>query len=100
MFVGANSSGLCQFRNVARGEPTKTIAHARAAGETRFTVYCERHGCRHRAELALDELKLPDETIFVDIPRLLNFVWAKCGSRDVKVMPIFPPARGQPGHAD
>jgi len=83
---------------MARGAPTKTIAHARAAGETRFTVYCEHHGCGHRAELAFDQLRLPDSAIFVHIPRLLNFVCSKCGSRDVKVMPIFPPARGQPGH--
>jgi hypothetical protein len=83
---------------VSRGEPTKTIANARAAGETRFTVHCGRIECGHRAELAFDAIKLPDETIFVHIPRLLNFVCSKCGSRDVKVMPIFPPARGQPGH--
>jgi hypothetical protein len=89
---------LCQSRNMARGEPTKTIGNARAAGETRFTVHCGRIECGHRAELAFDEIRLPDETIFVHIPRLLNFVCSKCGSRDVKVMPIFPPARGQPGH--
>jgi hypothetical protein len=70
---------------VSRGEPTKTIANARAAGETRFTVHCGRIECGHRAELAFDAIKLPDETIFVHIPRLLNFVCSKCGSRDVKV---------------
>jgi hypothetical protein len=43
---------------MARGEPTKTIGQARAAGETRFTVYCEGNGCGHRAELAFDEMKL------------------------------------------
>lgn len=48
--------------------------------------------------MRFDELRLPDETIFIHIPRLLNFLCSKCGSRDVKVMPIFPPARGQPGH--
>jgi hypothetical protein len=79
-----------------RGGPTKTIGQARAAGETRFTIFCERHGCGHRAELAFDQLRLPDSAIFVHIPQLLNFVCSKCGSRDVKVMPIFPPARGQP----
>ena len=43
------------------GEPTKTIAHARAGGETALTVHC------------------------------LRF-------ENVKVMPIFPPARGTPGY--
>jgi hypothetical protein len=70
---------LCQSRNMARGEPTKTIGNARAAGETRFTVHCGRIECGHRAELAFDEIRLPDETIFVHIPRLLNFVCSKCG---------------------
>jgi hypothetical protein len=65
--------------------PTKTIGHARAAGETRFTVHCGQIECGHRAEMAFDEMKLPDETIFVHIPRLLNFVCSKWGSRDVKV---------------
>jgi hypothetical protein len=78
-------------------QPTKTIANSRAAGETR-TVDCERMGCGHRAQMRFDELRLPDETIFIHIPRLLNFLCSKFGSRDVKVMPIFPPARGQPGH--
>jgi hypothetical protein len=35
----------------------------------------------------------PDETIFVHIPRLLNFVCSKCGSRDVKVRRSYPPGR-------
>jgi hypothetical protein len=85
---------------MTRGEPTKTIAQARSAGETCFTVHCGRVECGHRAEMTFDEIKLPDSTIFVHIPRLLNFVCTNCGSRDVKVMPIFPPARGQPGHRD
>jgi hypothetical protein len=39
---------------MARGEPTKTIGNARAAGETRFTVHCGRIECGHRAELAFE----------------------------------------------
>lgn len=85
---------------MARGEPTKTIGHAKAAGETRFTIYCERHGCGHQAELAFADLQLPDDAIFVHIPRLLNFVCSNCQSQDVKVVPIFPRARGQAGHRE
>jgi hypothetical protein len=81
---------------MARGEPTKTIADAKRAGETRFTIYCERHGCGHRAEMAFDQLRLPDSAIFVHIPRLLNFVCSKCGSReDERFESIFEP-KGQP----
>jgi hypothetical protein len=43
--------------------PSKTIAHARAAGETRFTIHCRRIECGHRAELAFEELRLPGETM-------------------------------------
>ena len=37
--------------------------------------------------------------IFVDVPKHRQFVCTKCGSRNVKVMPIFPAARGMPGYA-
>lgn len=83
---------------MARGEPTKTVRQAKAAGETHFTIRCRRMECGHRATMAFDELRLPEETIFVHIPRLLNFVCTKCQSRDVKVMPIFPAARGTRSH--
>jgi hypothetical protein len=83
---------------MARNPPTKTIAHARAAGETQFTVHCEAAGCYHQAVMSFDELGLPDETIFVHIPHVRGFVCSKCGSRNVNVKPIFPPARGTPGH--
>jgi hypothetical protein len=32
--------------------------------------------------------------IFVDVPQHRRFVCTKCGSRNVKVMPIFPPDEG------
>jgi hypothetical protein len=67
---------------MARGEPTKAIAHARAGGETAIKTF--------------EELKLWNDMIFVDVPRHRHFVCTQCGSRNVKVMPIFPPARGTP----
>jgi hypothetical protein len=76
--------------------PTKTIADARAAGETALTVHClnmARH-CYHQAPKSFDELKLPDEMIFVHIPQHRPFVCTQCGGRTVKVMPIFPEKRG------
>jgi hypothetical protein len=48
--------------------------------------------------MSFNELGLPDETIFVYIPRVRGFVCSKCGSRNVKVMPIFPPAKGMSGY--
>jgi len=35
---------------MARGEPTKTIAHARAGGEIALTVHCLGFGCYHQAQ--------------------------------------------------
>lgn len=83
---------------MARNPPTKTIGHARAGGETEFMVYCEMAGCYHQAAMTFDALGLPDDTIFVDIPRVRGFVCTKCQSKRVKVMPIFPKARGTPGY--
>src|SRR4051794_9857918 len=41
---------------MARGEPAKTIGHARAGGETKLTIHCL--GCCHRAVKTFEELKL------------------------------------------
>ena len=45
----------------------------------------------------LEELKLWNDMIFVDVPQHRHFVCSQCGGRNVKVMPIFPSARGTPG---
>ena len=84
---------------MSRGEPTKTIAHARAAGETALTAHCLGVGCYHQAVKTFEELKLWNDIIFVDVPKHRHFVCTKCGGRNVRVMPIFPPARGTPGYA-
>ena len=51
---------------MARGEPTKTVGHARAGGEKALTVHCL--GCYHQAVKTFEELKLWNDMIFVDIP--------------------------------
>jgi hypothetical protein len=53
-----------------RGEPTKTIGHARAGGETALTVHCL--GCYHQAVKTFEELKLWNDLIFVAGPPLLQ----------------------------
>ena len=57
-------------RKMSRGEPTKTIAHARAAGETALTVHCTAAGCYHQAVKTFDELKLWNDMVFVDVPSI------------------------------
>jgi hypothetical protein len=78
-------------------EPTKTIAEARAAGQTALTVHCLGTGCYHQAVKTFVELRLWNDMIFVDVPKHRRLVCTKCGSRNVKVRPIFPPRRGTPG---
>src|SRR4051812_31609447 len=84
--------------NRSRGEPTKTIGHARAAGETALTVHCLAQGCCHQAVKTFEELKLWNDMIFVDVPQHRRQVCSQCGGRNIKVMSIFPAARGTPGY--
>jgi hypothetical protein len=51
---------------MSRGEPTKTVGHARAGGEEALTVHCL--DCYHQAVKTFEELKLWNDMIFVDIP--------------------------------
>jgi hypothetical protein len=50
---------------MARGEPTKTIGHARAGGETALTVHCL--DCYHQAVKTFEELRLWNDMIFVGV---------------------------------
>jgi hypothetical protein len=67
---------------MARGEPTKTIAHAKAGGETALTVHCLGFGCYHQAVKTFEELKLWNDVIFVDVPKHRRFVCSQCGGRE------------------
>jgi hypothetical protein len=78
--------------------PTKTIAHARAGGETALTVHCLGQGCHHQAVKRFEELKLWNDMIFVEVPQHRRLVSSKCGGRDLKVMPMFPARKGTPGY--
>ena len=46
---------------------TKTIAHARAGGETALTVHCL--DCYHQAVKTFEEGTALNDMIFVDIPK-------------------------------
>jgi hypothetical protein len=81
---------------MSHNPPTKTIGHARAGGEAELTVHCL--GCYHQAVKTFEELKLWNDMIFVDVPKHRRLVCSQCGSRNLKVMPIFPAARGTPGY--
>jgi hypothetical protein len=75
------------------------IAHSRARGETAVRVHCAANlVCVHSAVKAFEELNLPDEMIFIHVPRYRKFICSKCGSRKEVVRPIFPPAFGTPDY--
>jgi hypothetical protein len=63
---------------MARGEPAKTIGHARAGGETKLTIHCL--GCCHQAVKRFEELKLWNDMIFVDVPKHRHFVCSKAAA--------------------
>jgi hypothetical protein len=61
---------------MARGEPTKTIAHARAGRETALTVHCLGFGCHHQAVKTFNELKLWNDMIYAEVAKHRRFVCA------------------------
>jgi hypothetical protein len=79
---------------MARCEPTKTIGNARAGCQKALTIHCLGPECHHQAVKTFEKLKLWNDMIFVDVPKYRRLVCSKCGSWNVKVMPIFPAALG------
>ena len=74
-----------------------TIAETRRHGVTHLFVTCERQFCRQTRRLALDDLymppgrqKLPEHTVFRDLPNVCRWRCLKCGSRKVSVMAHWP----------
>jgi hypothetical protein len=54
-------------------------------GLTAFSVWCTR--CRHAGRFTFDALALPDNLVFVDIPRARRFLCTGCGARSPAVIP-------------
>ena len=73
---------------MSKGEATKTIADARASGETALTVHCLAQGCYHQAAKTFEELW--NDMIFVDVPQYRRLVCTKCGSRKVSIRSVWP----------
>jgi hypothetical protein len=83
------------------GVPLPNVGDARAHGEDSLIVYCETRdlSCSHSRVFSFDELRLPDEMIFIHVPRYRRFVCTRCGSRTATVRAVLPPAHGTPGYA-
>ncbi|MDD5277709.1 MAG: hypothetical protein PHR16_16705 [Methylovulum sp.] len=67
--------------------PLPTVGDTRAQGITALSVTCESPNCRWSSYSAFDALRLPDDMVFVEIPRHRRFVCSRCGGRRVGVMP-------------
>jgi hypothetical protein len=79
-----------------------TIGDERAHGETSLIVYCSKRveWCSQSKVFTFEELALPDEMIFIHVPRYRKFVCTFCGSRIAVVRAVMAPAKGTPGHVE
>ena len=68
------------------GAAPPTIASCCRQKMTGFTVHCGAP-CRHVGRVAFDALRLPDTTIFIEIPKLRRIVCQACGRRASEIMP-------------
>ena len=57
-----------------------TIGDSRRMGMTTVSVHCAAP-CGHVAKLAFDDLRLPDSTVFIEIPLKRRLVCRACGRR-------------------
>jgi hypothetical protein len=62
--------------------PLPTIADNKRLGMTGFRVECATLYCHHTKRVEFDALGLPDDTVFLDIPKLRRFVWEEGGGRE------------------
>jgi hypothetical protein len=65
--------------------PLPTIADTKRLGMSGLRVECSTLYCHHEKRVGFDALGLPDDTVFLDIPKLRRFVCEKCGGREAKV---------------
>lgn len=75
--------------------PLPTIGDTRREGITACYISCDPPaGCGSRRRFRLDELALPDSTVFVEIPRVRRFRCIRCGNRTVSVLADWPTGLG------
>lgn len=70
-----------------------TIGDSRRQRITHVFVDCTTIGCGNTRRLSFDELGLPDETVFVEIPRRKRFTCHRCRGRTVSVRADWPSPR-------
>ena len=66
------------------GDNPPTIGDSRRQGMSTFSVHCAAP-CGHVSKLTFDALRLPDTTIFIEIPRKRRLICQSCGRRAVEI---------------
>ena len=72
-------------RRLGGRDDPPTVGWSRGMGLTAFSVWCT--ACKHAARFTFEALGLPDDLVFVEIPRARRFVCTACGARSPAVMP-------------
>ena len=93
-----NRSAALLFSRHGTRRAHKDYRSRKKGGETALTVHCL--GCYHQAVKRFEESKLWNDMIFVNVPQHRRLLCSQCGSRNAKVMPIFPPAERTPGYRE
>ncbi len=66
------------------GDNLPTIGDSRRQGMSTFSVHCGAP-CAHVSKLTFDALRLPDETLFIDIPKKRRLRCSSCGRRATEI---------------
>jgi hypothetical protein len=74
------------------GSALPNVAHFREHGITSLGVHCAADlVCSHSRVMTFDELRLADDAVLINVPRVRRFVCTRCGRREVQVRPEWPP---------
>ena len=65
--------------------PLPTIGETKRHGVVACHIQCATPNCWNKRRFTFEELGLPDDTIFLHIPRLRRFRCKRCGCRSVRV---------------
>ncbi|MCQ4188031.1 hypothetical protein [Methylocystis suflitae] len=97
---GADAKAIAQRSQAlteSAGEAKLRTAQYLLLGRARpgMRVWCLNRPCRHYRVVHFEAIGAPAGFTFIDLPKTRRFVCRECGTRDVQVMPDWPPHRTQ-----
>ena len=84
-------------REARNHAPPPTIAYLRGQGVMGARVSCRNTDCSRTVTVPFDKMGLPEDTPFPQIARLRKWICAKCGGRQISVMPDWRDPRAVQG---